>query len=845
MAKKELKSELQDLSRVLQEVAVDKVGCFYKYRDKKDIGKKIYNAIMKKYDKDGGVFQFSDELPEAGLLSQLQGFASVVSLLEGFGLKLDSESKNKTTKAFAEKAKAFIDDMIDDMLNRIYVDGRIKIGASPYNLNAVFDEYDYIDSVTWVMSAILGVMRLHIKGDYIIDFESDKGQKIIKLYKHCLKYLLDSYIDNPSSKRKFNCGWNFTKDCEEPSLYFTFAVSELLIDILTTFEDVIRVADIDLIKEIIVKEHDKNGFLQTDRYKFKQDKINQALAEAEQDTSFEGYGEALEEFYDFTDEEKELIKAVYSKIGFLEKEYADNKKRILDGTNKETQRQKELFKLINNVDKDEENLRDAVYSDESPYKKFEDICKKSANQIWELTSEGLASEFYSSNLESKITEEIIANSVSSDAVFNVIFAINILINAGIDEDYDDKINYFATNDEEKNQATSDYDNMRDTIRLAYDNCYQYLMKLKKENKEYKIVEYNLNFEESFVKHAKIIKEIRKEHIRVFSLMPLMVRTKTTIGEFLIKYPQYDMMIYLEHILAYRCSENDSYLWIWENDGYSTSSNYYFISAFAAFYDYYDKYESVFHETVEGNKQAKTKIENDFHKRLQEEGIAVDKTIEQFIALEKEIEKQRSEISALSTEIERLENDPLRKVLSGFIEEILQKTIISVLTTKLSEEASRIVADASDRVKRFAEENAGDDAIEPEEWDAFKLEKEKRERRERKAEGREQDEPKVESFENSMRQIILAALTAEPLGEAIYSAKPNKKERYDKLDQLSDSLSRLDKDTKSAVRYYAGAIAQGKDSYFVANKGESTLPTTVMHQMLISLLENKITKGDQE
>ena len=85
--------------------------------------------------------------------------------------------------------------------------------------------------------------------------------------------------------------------------------------------------------------------------------------------------------------------------------------------------------------------------------------------------------------------------------------------------------------------------MRDTIRLAYDNCYQYLMKLKKENKEYKIVEYNLNFDESFSKQAKNIKDIRKEHIRVFSLMPLMIRTKTTIGEFLIRYPQYDMMIY--------------------------------------------------------------------------------------------------------------------------------------------------------------------------------------------------------------------------------------------------------------------------------------------------------------
>lgn len=806
MAKKELKSELQDLSRVLQEVTVSKEGCFYKYRDKKEIGQKIYNALMKKYKDDGGVFQFSDELPKSGILSQLQGFASVVSLFEGF----DVSAKGK-------EAKAFIDSMIDYMIDEIYANGDIKIDATPYDLKAVFSEYDYIDSVTWIISAILGVMRLYIKGEYNIDFESGKGAKIIELYNYCLKYLLDSYIDDSTSKRKFNCGWNFTKDCEEPSLYFTFAVSELLIDILSTFEDVIRVADIGLIRRLIIETHDKKGFLKTERYLINQDKVKAALEEAEQDESVEGYGETLDRFYEFTDEEKELIKTVHSKIGFVEQEYAENKERI-DRNREETQRQKALFALIND--------NEEVYSEGSPYKKFEEYCKKSANQVWELTSEGLASEFYSSNLESRITEETIASSVSSDAVFNVIFAINILINAGIDEDYEDNINYFTANDsDEYKKAIQDYDNMRDTIRLAYDNCYQYLMKLKKENKEYKIVEYNLNFDESFSKQAKNIKDIRKEHIRVFSLMPLMIRTKTTIGEFLIRYPQYDMMIYLEHILKYRCfvKEDKSYLWIWENDGYSTSSNYYFISAFAAFYDYYDKYEYVFHSNIYKNAKAKKEVEEAYLKSLQEAGKAVDKTEDDFKALETELEKKSEEIAILSGELQRLEDDPLRKALNGFIEEALQKTIISVLTTKLSEEASRIVSDAGERVKKNAEEKGGD-SVDIDRWS--------------------NKSPEGESFEKSMRRIVLASLAAEQLGETIYSTKLTKEERYEALDELDRYVGKLDRDTKQAVRYHVQGIADDKSSAYVANKGESTLPIS-KHVKLMDILDKKTDKGEED
>ena len=808
MAKRD-QAELQDLSSELQEVTLSKEGCFYKYRGKGEIGQKIYEELLKKYNEDGG-FVFSDELTEIGLLSQLQGLSSVVELLENF----DLNAKDK-------KVRSFLDGLIDYMLGEVYVDGQIRIGASPYRVDDQLIGYDYIDSVTWVVSALLGIMRLHIKGDYLIDFESEKGKKISELYIYCLNYLLDSYIDEPTSKRKFNCGWNFTKDCEEPSLYFTFAVSELLIDILDTFEDVIRVADIELIKTSIVESLDKTGFLNSSRFRENLDRVNNALDRADADEGSADYISALAIIPEFSDDEKELIKAVREKVKFVEQEYAGHKER-LERNRDEARRQVELFSLVND--------RKAVYDARSPYARFEMLCKKSANQIWELTKDGLASEFYSANLEAKITEEMIASSVSSDAIFNVIFVINILINAGIDEDYEDRINYFTENDSNSYyEAQAEYDNMRDTLRLAYDNCYQYLAKLKKENKEYKIAEYNLNFDEVFVEHAKIIKDIRKEHIRVFSLMPLMVRTKTTIGEFLIKYPQYDMMIYLEHILKYRCinKQDLSYRWIWENDGYSASSNYYFISALGAFYEYYNKYEYIFHSNVNKNAKAKKKIEEEYHRGLQEAGWAIDRTDAEFAELEAQNQQKEEQLLLLQAKIDYFENDPLRKALNDFVEATIRQSIISVLTTALQDEAGRIITDAGARVKQSAadiEAERQEDKIDLETWKSTS--------------------DKGNSFEKSIRSIVLASLAAEQLGETIYSTKLTKEERIEALDDLDKYVRRLDRDTKKAVRYHVQGIADGKDTAYVANKGESTLPIA-KHVKLMEMLDKKSDKGDED
>lgn len=799
------KAELQDLSFELQEVVEEKINCFYRYTNKKEIGLKIYHDLVNKYKNDKKSFIFSDEFQESGMLSTLQGYSALLSIINDFDIEL-SESD----------VKEWVDIMIDNLLCCVDNDSdKYKIDASPYLSNSLFFEDNvYIDSATWIIATILGIVRLHIRGKYLLDINADREKKLFDLYQFCVKYINDSYIEI-SDATKFNCGWHFTKDCAEPSLYFTFAVSEILIDMLYTFENVIRNDDIDLIKSEIREQLDINGLLRSDKYQKNKDLIESILFDEESDSDTKNLFDS--ELSGFSEEEKNLIIEIYQKYKFIENECLDFSNKINQGSDS-ILREKEMFMLLNNGKK--------TYEHNSPYKTLEEKCKDSANRMWELTKNDLISKFFSFDLSSTISEDTINSSISSDAVFNVIFVINTIINSGIDEDYEDKINYFTINgSKEYDEALKDYDYLRETLRLSYENCYQYFTRLKEEDKDYKINEYTLSFDEKINdKHIPIVKEMRKAHIRVFSLMPLMARTKTTISDFVIRYPQYDMLLYLEQILKYRSweADNNKYLWIWENDGYSTSSCYYFISALASFYSYHSEYEEQFLANANENEEKKAEIENNYHNLLAERGKAVDKDLSEFKELEAKITELTSQVNTLQVRIDGYESDPLRSALTGFVTNVIKEGVINILAEQLSVEAAKIISSTKEKIENKTK-NSG--RIELKDWVSEK--------------------PDAVTFEKGMHDILLA-LTAEQMGETIYSVYDNKEEREKALNSIDKYVTlHTDADMKMALRYYLRGIAEkgNHKSYFVTNEGETNLAND-RQRALYELIEKKISKkGD--
>lgn len=817
---KVLNAELQALSPELQELAIGVEDCFYRYKPKKFVGDSIYSELVRKYEADEKQFVFSDDFKKSGILSICQGLLSVIATVEKMG------ADNK-------KYDRVIDDLLNQLLKKTKAYGRYRIDASPYTSGAdIFESHVYIDSATWIISTLLGIFRLYIKDKYEIDKE--KLKEIVELYSYCMDAINNAYIKS-NSKRKFLYGWNFTDGCAEPAIYFTFAVSEILIDILTTFENVIRNADVELIKQEILKELDKRGLFKSERFLNQKDRMSEVLAEtsAKVGDSAIDIQTALDngEFYAFTKDEKALVIEIWQKFRAIEeecKEYSDK----IEKNSSEVQREKEIFALI--------NKGCAPYDEKSAYSILEEHCKESANNIWNITKKDLANSFFASTLETTVSEEAIEASVSSDALFNSIMIVNILINAGIDEDADDKINYFTINGSEAfDEAITEYDSLRDILRLAYENCYQFFLRLQKKNKDYKVNEFTLNFDENFGKLDNEVRDLRKAHIRVFSLMPLLVRTKTTMGEFLIRYPQYDMQIFLEHILKSRSkNENDEYIWLWEKDYYSASSNYYFISSFASFYDYYETYELKFLPNANNNRTVRKEIEANYHKSLIEKGKAIEKDLAEFEKQENTIKALENELAEANEKLAELENDPLRSALVGFVSSVIRETVIDILAEQLSREAVRIVTTKKASVLSRAEEytenkDEGDgkknDKISISEWEKAPA-------------------PEKTDFEKAMNDILLA-IFAENFGEAIYSGVPTKKEREDMLDKRLDSFDKyaslLGKDFRQALRYHFRGVVKNNRSDLVANEGESIL-SGGNHAVLMSMIEEtKNKKGDKK
>ncbi len=630
----EVRKKLQDLSPSLKEVTLDKEGWCYKYRDKKEVGAAIYKdflAYNEEKMKKEGKFSFSDEFNESGILSQLQGFQVLAVLIEEFDCTLDSKR---------------ILALLDDILCEVTDGNSVHFDATPYLPEShQFDRRAYIDTITWFISCACSVFRLVIQKG--LELGEERKTRLVELFGKSVDYLTQNFID-AGSETPFRYGWNYTENCKEPSLYFTFAVSEVLIDIFSTFENVIRKAETEIVQ-------------------------------AEIENTLRRFADKPEVAFE--------IEQKKGQIAASNAEYLEQSQFSAESI----AREEELFRLINRGYK--------PYDNGSFYRILEMQCKLAAECIWGLVRGKLVGGFFGADLVSDIDEAIVEQSITSDALFNSIFAINTIVNAGLDEDIEDKINYYTLNgSKEYEEAMDDYDEMRDTLRLGYDNVYQTYIKLRKRGKEYKVNEYLLSFSEKFSdEDADNVKEMRKARIRVFSLMPLLVKTKTTLGEFVIRYPQYDMQIYLEQILEHRnIGPNGERMWVWEKEGYSTSSNYYYTSALSDFYRYYEEYEFKYSRNANGNEVQKKRIREKYLAELQADSGEIGKLNRELRQAEQEKLDLKEEIEELKGKIEQLNDDPLRKALNDFIYMAVQERIDSLVPDFFRRMAEDIASKAKER-----------------------------------------------------------------------------------------------------------------------------------------------------
>lgn len=266
-----------------------------------------------------------------------------------------------------------------------------------------------------------------------------------------------------------------------------------------------------------------------------------------------------------------------------------------------------------------------------------------------------------------IDNDEIERSTTNNALFNTLFAISILNNAGVLD------KYAKYNPERRylNYSSS-----------AVQNVYDIFMDLDAKNKVYIVDQYILNFNEfipaAYVEEAR---HLRKLRIQAITLVPLLVKTYTLISKWVVQYPQKQMTNYLELVMDSRhksSKADDKKDWYWDKDSFDMGVNSIFINTLYDFYEYYEKYEAPFIDVQATIEKVSAELEKTKVQLIED----ADK---QKAKIETEFEEERKQYE---NEIAKLKNDldnvPLVVEVRKIAKSVLETELIKVLPKVLNE-----------------------------------------------------------------------------------------------------------------------------------------------------------------
>lgn len=656
------------------------------YKAKDDVGKYIFDALNARLidlgnDKLG--IPMDDVEKKVGLLSQCQGLQTLVSLVNDFGLDFDDTSYDQLHH---RSIRNIMDAILKDIINRLRVSDieinedadeeenareRFIFDASPYD-SAHFDiNISSIETITWVLPTFFQILVIHANAGQICKWE----RNLVRIIRYGIRYINDAFIDgskNPDGKG-LKIGWNFAKDCEEPSLYFTFTVGECFLDMVTTFNDVLK--------------HPYN-----------------VMYNAE-------YGVAIDED---------------TQTQYLEQQEKFRQEEIANANNpKDVARHDpynelvRLFRMINSNDRiGEQDIYEEITVDASGrFGILANHLKDVAAEIWKYVQGSLADKFFYNDLATTLTEEGLRMSTTSDALFNTVYIVNILIDAGLDEVLDlemkqaqlQSANPDLTDEERRKlqnlaiQKQREYNNMLESCQLAVQRAFRTYESMKNDGKDYIVDQFLIGFNERFVVHKDRVNDLRKLRMRVFSLLPMLIHTNNVINTYLVKYPQVNMQKYTGYILDNRYTEDSDSLpdeWIWEKDGYFSGSNYYYVNAIKELYEYYEEYEDKFIPIGARNQ----KREQEFYKKLTQPNGEIGQLKAQHAKMEQEKDQQialrEEKIDELEQALaaEKLAKPTVEDTIRELIQKEMDEKFVAHLTQAFLQAAKALAPNTADPTK---------------------------------------------------------------------------------------------------------------------------------------------------
>lgn len=283
-------------------------------------------------------------------------------------------------------------------------------------------------------------------------------------------------------------------------------------------------------------------------------------------------------------------------------DFEDNVMSVLEseveGEDSADAKDQELLDLINKKRDTEEEIQNI----------WQKNCFAVADNVWNIYKDVLKDNFVDDTFLKGfkvITKDDIYKANSSNALFNNIFLVFILVYGYV------------------NVRSNEKDDVVLTMNAALQNVQRIYDQLKKEGMEFLVDSYVVSFKSKhLLRKDAYIKNLNAKKLIDATLMPILVKANNVIAFYISKYPVKQMSSLFDELF----DEKSATEWIWENKNYDVKITERYIEAIADFYAYYDKYERGYAERLKRNKalqdqereKIKKRVEKDIRQQLEAE-----------------------------------------------------------------------------------------------------------------------------------------------------------------------------------------------------------------------------------
>ncbi len=665
------------------------------YRKKKSVRRKIV-------DEEG--LYMSDELQDVGVMSiapSLSALLLELSLLKdkgeaGYeGITFGDMLKNDGGKVLGVVKKSVCKLLSECMPEEVNDYAPVLLSSMPF-----YDELTasdgtswldngYLDSASWVFLAADSIERflnrlervapeLYDK-DWNITQIDDKGKEFVKesltaervrkavrkIYLACLRITCDCIVRRDGEV----VGWTFRHmdGDAEPSLYFSYVASTVYLGLYKRFNVTDKAIDTLRDFEGVLKnsgDHGKSQFKFYENFS-SPEKLAATLDRLESYAAESKDRGAEKNPYDaFADFLKQLDAFALSELDFL-------------------------YNTVNNGQPLSYKIDRG--KDDGAFSLLKDATVALAKRLWTVGfgnsktrlpfRENMAKGPCFENGE-LVNMETVRLSNQNNAFFNNLFVIGIVLNSAYDAELADT-------------DPKEYDTLLNTFQLSIQNTQRCYNEIESYDMLYKIDSYILDFSDKVdAKNAELAKQLRKVNMSVVPLLPLMLKNNNLMSEYVVKYPQKQMIDSLKDIIRNRKRGQNGPCWVWDKDGYNAITNYYYVDALIAFYRYYETYEMPF----VGNEKD----------RREREQIAADaaelRRVTELKQLEAEKQKQIDKLSSYAADVRNIGKGVARLVINGLIDIVDEQLGGDTLLDALDEDDLMHTAKVVAKLKSFTSDD---------------------------------------------------------------------------------------------------------------------------------------------